>query len=585
MDINIKAILKEFRNISFDKVIFEAITNSIQANATSIKIELFSDSLNIDKKEKYISSFSVIDNGDGFLDANLQSFKEYKSDLKIELGSKGIGRFLYLKLFHNIEIISLDKSMIFSEQGLKIESVSYNQENTKIFFKNPYSKIFIKLDKLYNQIKEHFLPYFKLLEKEINITIILDDVEKNISSLDIPSFKTKKFQIKNYDFIIDYSFETDKFLGYYCAGNRVVIENKNLNYEKKLLGFDSEKLTFLLYSKYFDETVNDERDDFNIYPKEKKQKKLFFDLSWQIIHINLQKVIIDILLDNGINIQDKKQKEIELSFKEAPFLANYIKSEELYLSSKEIIKNAKNRLNKDKDFLRNPKNIENNDFNHKLNIVTQSELAEYIFDREKIINRLELLTSNRQALEKEIHNLFMKQRTKDSNSNYKSNNLWLFDDRFMSYDKVFSEIHLKGIFPELLKNMRRPDILSIISNTYDKEKITDIVIIELKRADEKISPSEARTELLRYSRYVGESDLQNKVRIWSYAFLKFDEETELELEDDNYNKIITNNKYPIYYKYYQNRNTIINFLDYNSLVSDAKARNKIFIDILKGSNI
>ena len=52
--------------------------------------------------------------------------------------------------------------------------------------------------------------------------------------------------------------------------------------------------------------------------------------------------------------------------------------------------------------------------------------------------------------------------------------------------------------------------------------------------------------------------------------------------DKGYNKIPTHSKYPIYYYYFKNRNTIINFMDYRALASDANNRNKTFMKILKG---
>jgi hypothetical protein len=582
---NVKAILDELKNISIENVLYEAITNSIQANADNIEINLISETLDIEKDKKYISSIEIKDNGDGFTKENLSSFQEYKSDHKKELGSKGIGRFTYLKLFSQIEITSLDKKIEFSQNGLSIQDDSESPNETKITFRFPKENIYIQLNKLKNKIEEHFLPYFKLLERDITISLKLEDTVEKILSSQIPKFITEKFKIKNHLFNINYSFESESFKAYYCAGNRVVKENRQLYYEKKLHGFDNEKLIFLLSSKYFDETVNDNRDDFNIYPKEKKQKEMFRDLSWEDIHTSLNLKLQDILFKNAVDIQKKKKEELSNSIKEAPFLANYINSDEFFLPSEELIKKAKKQLEDDKRFLRNDKNSNKLDFSQKLNKVTQSELAEYIFDREKVIKQLEKLSGKRDTLEKEIHNLFMKQKTEDNTGNYKTNNLWLFDDRFMSYDKVFSDKHIQDIFPELSKNLKRPDILSIVSNTYVKEQITDIVIIELKRADEKITPAIAEEELLRYSRYMGEANLRNRVRVWSYAFLKFDEETENDLEDKDYNKILSNSKYPIYYKYHSKRNTIINFLDYEALISDAKARNKTFIDILKGKFI
>ena len=111
----------------------------------------------------------------------------------------------------------------------------------------------------------------------------------------------------------------------------------------------------------------------------------------------------------------------------------------------------------------------------------------------------------------------MSKNTFDDEQNYKTNNVWLFDDRFMSYDKIFSDIQIKDIFPELHQNMEKPDILSIISNTYNKDEITDVLLIEFKRPDNKITPAGAEEQLLKYGRYIN-SQFDEKIRIWAYAF-------------------------------------------------------------------
>ncbi len=155
----------------------------------------------------------------------------------------------------------------------------------------------------------------------------------------------------------------------------------------------------------------------------------------------------------------------------------------------------------------------------------------------------------------------------------------------MSYNKIFSDKRIKDIFPKLSDNLDRPDLLSIISNTYEKDKITDIVVIELKRADKKITPAGAEEQLLKYARYINGAYSNNPIRIWSYAFLKFDEETVYNLEDKDYNKIPTHSEYPIYYKYHEKRNTIINFLDYKAIAYDADTRHKTFMKILRGETL
>ena len=209
---------------------------------------------------------------------------------------------------------------------------------------------------------------------------------------------------------------------------------------------------------------------------------------------------------------------------------------------------------------------------------------EYIYDRQKKIDLLKKLTDEK-ALEKEIHNLFMKQRTSDDKEDYRTNNLWLFDDRFMSYNKIFSDKQIKEIFPKLSENLDRPDILSLISNSYNKDEITDIVIIELKKADEKITPSRAEEQLIDYAGYINEAYQDRKVRIWTYAFLKFDKKTENSLQNKDYNRVLTKSEYPIYYKPFNRVNAIINFVDYKALSDDAENRNRTFMKILGGVGV
>ena len=96
----------------------------------------------------------------------------------------------------------------------------------------------------------------------------------------------------------------------------------------------------------------------------------------------------------------------------------------------------------------------------------------------------------------------------------------------------------------------------------------------------------AQRQLRSYADYINHSrEFNNKIRIWAYAFLSFNPDTERDLRLDEYNTIPTNSKYPIYYKYSHATNIIINFLDYTSIAFDADNRNKTFMKILSGDTI
>lgn len=587
---NIESIVNNLDNVTWEQALFEAITNSLHAKAKQINIEFFSDTLNYKDTEKFIDEIKIVDDGVGFHSDNTNSFKEYGSQYKrknFNISAKGIGRFLFLKVFDNVHITSLDKEIDFSIQNdidiTTLDKIKY--EKTIVQFKNAKFKFFIDYDKFVQKIKEHFIAYFKLLKEEVIITIYENSIKQcEIKSTDIPNFMTKKFTINRHDFIINYVFNDKNYEfteGYYCAGDRVVIKNSNLEVKKKLKAFSNINILFILTSSYLDENVNATRDDFTIMPKRKSQLSMFQDTSWQDIQTELKNQIRIIAKDNEIDIDEISKNNLNESIIEAPYLAYYLQDNEEGYDSKTLIENAKEKLDEDKELIR--KDIDNNQA--LLSIVTQAELTEYIFDRQRKIDLLKKI-NDENVLEKEIHNLFMKKYTKDLTQDYKSNNLWLFDDRFMTYDKIFSESQLKEVFPDLVNNIDRTDIISIVSNTYDKEEITDIVLIELKRPDEKITPAEAQRELRSYADYINQTREYNKIRIWAYAFLKFNDNTARDLRLDEYNQIPTQTKYPIFYKYSGvTTNMVINFLDYKSLAYDADIRNKTFMKILNGKGV
>jgi hypothetical protein len=85
-------------------VIFEAITNAIHANATTIDCNLNSFDNPIKENEteivkKKVHTIAVTDNGDGLHDDNYDSFCKYRTEYKKALGCKVVGRFVFLKVY------------------------------------------------------------------------------------------------------------------------------------------------------------------------------------------------------------------------------------------------------------------------------------------------------------------------------------------------------------------------------------------------------------------------------------------------------------------------------------------------------
>ena len=106
MQAKVKNIVDSFKTkISILQVLFEALSNSLEANAHNIKIVLHQAPSFADIKA--YDSFSIIDDGDGFTKANIDSFLEYLSTYKLTLGCKGVGRFTWLKVFDLVNINSV----------------------------------------------------------------------------------------------------------------------------------------------------------------------------------------------------------------------------------------------------------------------------------------------------------------------------------------------------------------------------------------------------------------------------------------------------------------------------------------------
>jgi len=589
------SIVNDLNKVTVNQVAYEAITNSIHANADRVVVSVNSLNSDYDDVEsQFVTEIKVDDNGHGFKSDDLDSFQIYKSrHKKLQFGAKGVGRFLFLKLFENVNILSLGKEIKFNiKDDVVISNIDKNVEGTSLYITTPKDGYQVKKEEFVRGIRLHFLPLFKLInssnnQKVVSIVVNFDGINyATIKSNEIPDFTEQNFNIGDHTFKISYLLNDSDYKsddGAYCADGRLVCFNSQLETNKRFKAFKGINFFYLLSSSYFDENLNDERDQLTINAKRKSQLNLLSALSWEDIHDSLGEKIKEICLAHGINIAEQSDEYLRKAVDKAPFLSNYFKQNQLMLSDEDLLKKAQKEFDADKDKIRSEDSkLSSSQKKILLNRVVQAELAEYVFDRQKTIDRLKTLESNN-ALEKEIHDLFVKRFTQNDNSDYRSNNLWLFDDRFMSYDKVFSDKQIKAIFPELHSQLDQPDILTLTSNTFEKNDITDVVIIELKRPEAQNDVAIAESELLKYSRYTRASDSSN-IRIWTYAFISFDEEADLALDDKSYNKIPVQNGWPIRYKYHERLNTIINFIDYKALASDAQTRNNTFLNILKAKH-
>ncbi len=94
--------------------VYEGVSNSIHAindkfseANTASKGRVHVD-ISVDEHDD-IDSISITDNGIGFTPGNIQSFETSDSRFKYQRGGKGVGRFIWFKMFESIKIDSIVK--------------------------------------------------------------------------------------------------------------------------------------------------------------------------------------------------------------------------------------------------------------------------------------------------------------------------------------------------------------------------------------------------------------------------------------------------------------------------------------------
>ena len=199
MSTNIKRIVTEdiSNNTTELHVIFEAVVNAIQAEATKITCRFFSDPAmkdgNGDLCPRKITGMDICDNGHGFDDEDIVSFKEYRTDKKIEYGCKGVGRFCFLKIFRSVKYQSFlkDKKLVRSFsldfhlddlEPMDQEDDTISENNTILSLRN-YTTEFITYQKerdrrieldlrvIKQKVLTHLMPVPRYLPKQIRFCL------------------------------------------------------------------------------------------------------------------------------------------------------------------------------------------------------------------------------------------------------------------------------------------------------------------------------------------------------------------------------------------------------------------------------
>lgn len=600
-----QAVKMFFGNSSLEMVYFEAVANAFDADASHISIEINAQSYaNTDTL-----TIKISDDGVGFTN---ERFKKFSRLFDVEEKThKGVGRLVYLCYFNEVGVIShFDKSkkreFIFNENFNGKSKVTDCPESVKNG--TELSLIGYSLSKIrqHSYIQPHHIKqkllneFYSLLFKkhqhktsfEISIKATIEDIQytATITNADIPEFKIARLdnaisiagKASVYYSIQQTEFpEETSFLAALAVDNRTIkidmLSDENIPHSYKMI--------FLLYSDSFEGRVDASRQNLTLSEGEKLNVQALFR---QKISQIIEEELPEIKQRNATT-----RKNLENRY---PHLSGFFPKASIgYDSRNEVLKKAQEHFFRAQRELLEASTLTDEQYQKSLDLSARA-LTEYILFRQITIEKLK--HSSKSDTEADLHNLFVGMRTKydqqDLAQDLYRNNAWLLDDKYMTYEAVFSDKEMGDLVQHITegevtdRDIDRPDIAIVFSKDPDKAPMFDVVIVELKRRGISVEKNmtaiiQLQTRARKLMKY-----FNNKIqRIWFYAIVEFNDELELQLSGE-YKELYSSGK-----MYYRETNVAIQknpdivlpigvyVWDLDAVVQDADARNSSFLKLIK----
>ena len=606
------AITLFFPTPSLEFVYFEAVANSIDANATKIWIKINLPDFN------RVSSFEleISDNGDGFTDNN---FYKFSNLLEVEeKAHKGVGRLVFLHYFNKVDVASSyekqSRVFMFNRSFAGQSKISdTNKEKKTILRFSDYNKAkirgydYVNPDKIRESLLFHFFLLFyefKCNKKplEIEISVLTENPNKEhhffssattLNVKNIPELKEEAFDDQSVDmhaqfkllYSIKQTFEDSTLITAICADERAISE-EIISKNTLPHGYD---MIFLLHSDYFSGKSNASRNALDLDEDSIKKIKQMFRYKVS--------ALINEAIPSVIEHNQKVDNELNEKY---PHLQGYFEKETIgFIERENSIEIAQKKFLKDQKTILEASSLDDVKYEKYLEISSRL-LTEYILYRNLVINKLKKLDYKND--EEEIHNLIApKQKTFRSDKfmdTIFSNNAWLLDDKYMSYTTILSDKRIKEIYKEIditedtAKKDKKPDITIIFSGNPERMARVDVVIVELKKLGLELGGKEYLVSQLRQRARVLLSHYPDKIqRMWFYGIVDIDNEFKRFLKEEDYIELYSPGTL-----YYKEQNIIADgdptetkipwglfVQSYDSFVNDAEIRNSTFLKILKES--
>lgn len=599
-----KFIAEHYRGgVSARDVIREAVTNSIHAGAKNISVDLNFAELPPDlflgaAERRALDKISVVDDGEGFTAENLLYFDEICTGHKDSIGGKGVGRLAFLKFANGVDVRSqLNDALVefkytpeFNLEAVKKTEV-FGVISTTIVLSDLKEQVYTQVTKLVNSICDD-LRLLVFLKNEQGDGVELTFTHNTqqpfpqhfvFSAKDIVELSNSQFEFQGETFTC-HLFRDEppkKGIAAMLCADQLCIEEITISRR-----FDVCRHLIFVTSPYFNRRSNIERQRLEI-PKTDGEADMVSPISRDALMPKLQKecmaMINEIAEDD---VEEFKRGNLTKLKKYYPFInANSLAGNAALLDTEEIVRLYRHQQARREDELvenlADGKLVSLDDISH----LASDDLARYIVHRALVIDSLAKMPAS--SAENAIHNAILPK--KDRGDDIRQNNVWLVDDKFLSYSDIYSDETLANIVREVndsfeSKTQRRPDVAAFFSRD-GESRPNKLVIIEFKKPGADIFENvKSLTQCRLYANELSER-IPTVLEVFAFAIVEVDDEFYRELKQTNFKDIFSLNDRVVYNDFKIGINDSIPLHQFvmpvGALIKDAKARNKVFEDVLQ----
>lgn len=557
MEANVKGLVErlELSQAKAMMPLFEAISNSIDAieehkdgvlrHKIHIRLLALRDLVHQAGEDDFIvDGFEISDDGVGFSDANLASFKEAHTLAKVKVGGKGVGRFTFLKVFSSVYIRSVfarkDKTFLrefefsFRDewQAANVVKPVSEASGTTLSIRGMDSKYTGGWSRdpfvISERILAHFLIRFAarscppmVLEAPGHAPI---DLHILFQSTVLSHIEERFFDVKDHTFAIQAYRHRDgrsRHDIHLCANGREVTTSKLRDLlpelPERLIDSDQEPYTIivLVTGEYLDKHANQERT--RIVFQSESELDLDAELvSRQALDQGIAETLRPLLAPDLKSTHEEKRSQIEKFVEQAPeyrvlthprykeLIERRIqpglteeKLDEALLHVKREVEDSVRKEVRNVAALFESETFEQ--YQERFQIVAEqaneigkAQLAAYVAHRRTILDLVsqslkKVRTDEKYPFEKVLHKMIFPMGATSKDIFFEQQNLWIIDERLCYHTLLTSDKKLNGISGLKDTSGKEPDILAFFYDTpigvaeSDNLQGGGIIIIEFKR--------------------------------------------------------------------------------------------------------